>query len=217
MEIRFLGHSCFQIKGRKAIAVTDPYDTSCGLKLPKVSADIVTVSHGHGDHNNVAAVSGTTRRKKPFVVVGPGEYEIAGVSIFGLPSFHDDVKGEKRGKNTIYIIEMDNLRLGHLGDLGELLSAQQLEEMNGLDLLFIPVGGVYTINAHQAVGVVAKIQPKIVIPMHYQLPKLNLKLAPVDDFLKAIGGEGLKPVNKLVVSHDKLPEERMTVVFNARG
>lgn len=217
MEIRFLGHSCFQIKGRKAIVVTDPYDASCGLKLPKVSADIVTVSHRHADHNNVAAVSGTARRKKPFVVAGPGEYEIAGVSIFGLPSFHDDVKGKKRGKNTLYILEMDNLRLGHLGDLGELLNDKQIEAMNGLDLLFIPVGGVYTINAHQAVEVVTKIQPKIVIPMHYKVPKLNLNLAPVDDFLKASGVEGFKPVDKLVISYDKLPEERMTVVFNARG
>lgn len=206
MEIRFLGHSCFQIKGRKAIVVTDPYDDSIGLKLPKVSADIVTVSHRLTGRKNVAAVSGTARRKKPFVVAGPGEYEISGVSIFGLA-----------GKNTIYIIEVDNLRLGHLGDLRKLLNDQQLEEMNGLDLLFIPVGGVYTLSASQAVEVVTKIQPKIVIPMHYKLPKLNLNLAPVDDFLKALGKEELKPVNKLVVSYDKLPEERMTVVFNARG
>lgn len=217
MEIRFLGHSCFQIKGQKAIVVTDPYDSSCGLKLPKVSADIVTISHDHADHNNVAAVNGTTRRKEPLVVAGPGEYEISGVSIFGLPSFHDDTKGKKRGKNTIYILEMDNLRLGHLGDLGELLNDEQIEAMNGLDLLFIPIGGVYTLNVHQAVEVITKIQSKIVVPMHYQLPKLNFKLASVDDFLKALGKETLKPVDKLVVSYDKLPEERMTVIFNARS
>ena len=215
MEIRFLGHSCFQIKGKKAIVVTDPYDHSLGLKIPKVSADVVTVSHQHYDHNNVSAVSGTVRKKEPFVVTGPGEYEIEGVSIFGYPSLHGALKGTKKEPNTIYVVEMDGLRLAHLGDLGEMLDDKQIEGINGVDLLFIPVGGTYTLNANQAVDVVNKIQPKIVVPMHYQLPKLNFKLAPVDDFLKASGEEGIKPVKNLVVAYDKLPEERITVVFDA--
>jgi len=215
MEIQSLGHSSFRIKGKKVIIVTDPYRDEIGLKMPKVSADIVTVSHQHHDHNNVAAV-GRTARREPFIISGPGEYEILGVAIFGLASFHDAEKGAKRGKNTIYIFSLDGLRLVHLGDLGHKLDEGQLEEVNGTDILFVPVGGVYTIGPRLAAEVVGQIQPKIVIPMHYQVPGLSFQLAPVDDFLKEMGVE-VKPVEKLVISPDKLPEEREVVVLRRKG
>lgn len=211
MEVKFLGHSCFRIKGKKAIVVTDPFDPSIGLTMPSVAADIVTVSHDHYDHNNVKAVKKTTRRE-PFVISAPGEYEVSGVSVLGVPSFHDAVGGEKRGKNTIYVIDLDGLRLAHLGDLGHKLNDQQLEEINGVDVLFIPVGGTFTIGPRLATEVVAQLQPKLVIPMHYQVPGLKIKLRPVADFLKEIGVE-TKPVTKLTVSRDKLPEEREVVVL----
>lgn len=214
MEIRYLGHASFRIKGKKAILVTDPYDSYIGFKMPKVSADIITVSHDHQDHNNVAAV-GKTVRREPFVISGPGEYEILGVSVFGIASFHDDSGGKERGKNTIYVINIDGMRLVHLGDLGHKLDDQQLEEVNGADILFIPVGSVYTIGSKMAVEVIGQIQPKIIIPMHYKVPGLTLDLVPVDEFLKEMGVE-VKPVPRLVISKDKLPEEREVVVLKRK-
>jgi L-ascorbate metabolism protein UlaG (beta-lactamase superfamily) len=211
MEIKSLGHSSFRIKGKKAILVTDPYGSSIGFKMPSVSADIVTVSHDHHDHNYIQAV-GKTARREPFVISGPGEYEILGVSVFGIPSFHDNSQGEKRGKNTICVIDIEGMRLVHLGDLGHRLNDKQLEEVNGVDILFIPVGGTFTLGPRRAVEVVAQLDPKVVIPMHYQVPGLTLNLAPVDEFLKELGVE-TKPVSKLVISRDKLPEEREVVIF----
>jgi len=217
MEIRFLGHACFQIKGKKAVVVTDPYDASVGLRLPKVSADVVTVSHQHHDHNNVTTVKGTTQRPEPFAITGPGEYEVAGVSVFGFASFHDDTQGSQRGSNTIYVIETDGMRLVHLGDLGHALDDKLLEQINGVDVIFVPVGGTYTLDAKQAASQIKKIQPKIAIPMHYKLPGVSLDLSPVDEFLRQMGDEGVKPIDKLVISRDKLLEENKTVVLNAKS
>lgn len=216
MEINFLGHSCFRIRGKEASLVTDPFDPYIGFKLPKISADIVTISHDHKDHNNKEAVSGTTKRKKPFVISGPGEYEIAGVSIFGVATFHDPSGGSKRGTNTVYVIALDGMRVAHLGDLGHNLTERQLEEVNGADILMIPVGGTYTINAKEAIEVVGQVEPKIIIPMHYRLPGLTIKLAPVEEFLKEIGAEAAQPAPKLMISKDKLPQEREVVVLKKR-
>jgi L-ascorbate metabolism protein UlaG (beta-lactamase superfamily) len=216
MEIQYFGHSCFRIKGKDSILLTDPYSPQIGLKMSKTSADIVTVSHQHYDHNNISAVTGTTKRPNPFIISGPGEYEISGVFIYGLSSFHGGAKGAKRGENTIYVINMDGIRLAHLGDLGHPLRDEQLEELNGVDILMIPVGGTYTLDSHQAVEVINQIEPRMVIPMHYQLPGLKIDLAPVEEFLKEIGME-VRPIDKLITSIDKLPEERQVVVLNARS
>lgn len=217
MEIKYLGHSCFRIKGKKVILVTDPYGKEVGFEMPRVSAHIITVSHGHFDHNNVAAVQGTSTRKEPFVAEGPGEYEVVGVTIYGFTSFHDSVKGQKRGKNTIYLINLDGIKLAHLGDLGSLLPESSLEELNSPDVLFIPVGGTYTIDPKEAVKVISQLEPKIVIPMHYRVsqssPSLAKALCPVEDFLKEIGAEETKPVSNLIVTPDKLPEETKVVVL----
>ena len=218
MEIQFLGQSCFRIKGKSTILLTDPFNPEfTGLKFPKTSADIITVSHPHEDHNYTIAVAGTTKRTTPFVINEPGEYEMAGVSILGISSFHDNSQGIKRGKNTIFIMEIDGIRLVHLGDLGHKLDESQLEEINGSDLLFIPVGEEFTLDVQKAVEVVNQVAPRIVIPMHYYLPGLKFKLAPVDDFLKEMGAVEIKPVDKLVLSRDNLPEEKEVVVLNARS
>jgi len=219
MEITYLGHSCFRIKGKKNIIVTDPFEDNVGFKMPRVSADIITLSHHHQDHNNISAVKGTTKRKEPFIIDGPGEYEISEVSIFGVASFHDKSSGAKRGENTIYLITIDGLRLVHLGDLGHKLTEAELEEINGVDILFIPVGGTYTIDDNEAIEVIGQIEPRIIIPMHYKTPDMKPNFGieiTVDDFLKAIGEEANKAKNKLVISKDKLPEEREIVVLKRK-
>lgn len=220
MEIVYLGHSCFRIKGKKNIIVTDPYEDYVGFKMPRVSADIVTLSHHHQDHNNVVAVKGTTKRKEPFIVDGPGEYEISNVSIFGIASFHDKSGGAKRGENTIYLIVLDGLRLAHLGDLGHKLTEAELEEVNGVDILFIPVGGTYTIDDNEAIEVIGQIEPRIIIPMHYKTadmkPDFGIEIT-VDDFLKTIGEETNKTKGKLIISKEKLPEEREIVVLKKKS
>jgi L-ascorbate metabolism protein UlaG (beta-lactamase superfamily) len=213
MEIYPLGHASFKIKGKAAVVVTDPYDSSMvGLKFPKVeSVDIVTVSHQHQDHNATANISGS-----PFVISGPGEYEVKGVTVVGTQTFHDSSAGSERGRNTVYTITMDALRLCHLGDLGHKLSDEQLAKVGDVDILFIPTGGFYTISAKTAAEVVAQLAPLVVIPMHYKRNGLSADfsaLEPVENFLKEMGAEGVQPQPKLVISKDKLPETTTVVVL----
>lgn len=213
MDITSLGHASFRIRGKNATVVTDPYDSGLvGFKFPKhIEADIVTVSHEHTDHNNVAVLEGT-----PFVIKGPGEYEVRGVGVVGLSTFHDDKKGEVRGYNTIYRIEIDGIAILHLGDLGHILSTSEIDELDGVNVLMIPVGGVYSLDPAQAVAVVNEIEPEIVIPMHYGRPELNQKefggLSPVSAFLKEIGKEAAAQP-KLTITKDKLPAEMQVVVL----
>ncbi len=210
MEISWLGQAAFKLKGKTATVVTDPYDPEfIGLKWPKVEADIVTISHDHGDHNNAAGVSGAS-----YTATGPGEYEIKGVAFTGTPSFHDNKGGAERGKNTIFTFNIDGVRICHLGDLGQAqLTDPQLEAIGDVDVLLIPVGSVYTIDGGAAAKIVAQIEPKVIIPMHYGQPGLKVNLEPVDHFLKEMGKEGVTPVAKLSVSADKLPEEAEVVVL----
>lgn len=190
MDITYLGHASFKIKGKQTSVVIDPYDSSVlGMKFPKVDADIVTVSHHHPDHDSVSNVTPIT--DKIHIVDGPGEYEIKGVSIIGISTFHDDKKGEERGKNTAYVIEIDGLRLLHIGDLGHKLDDSSIKEIGNIDILFLPVGGTYTIDSKTAVDVMKQIGPSIVVPMHYKLAGVDNeilnKLAPVDEFITASG------------------------------
>jgi L-ascorbate metabolism protein UlaG (beta-lactamase superfamily) len=187
MDITFLGHSSFKIKTKTATVITDPFDPQMvGLKYSGVEGEIVTVSHAHKDHNAVEKVSGVKK-----VLEGPGEYEIMGVSVIGYPSFHDDKSGAERGKNTIYVIEAEGLRLAHLGDLGHTLSDDLVNEIGSIDVLMIPVGGKFTIGPKEAVEIVGKIDPYFIIPMHYSEPGLNAQtfagLESVNTFLKEIG------------------------------
>lgn len=219
MDISYLGHSCFKLKGKSASVVTDPFDKKMlGFDLPATSADIVTVSHQHGDHNATAVIGGTARREKPYIVAAPGEYEVNGVGVFGWGSFHDKKKGEERGKNTMYVIHIDGVRVGHLGDLGHTLSDAEVEDLGTIDVLLVPVGGFFTINAEEAVEVINAIQPSIVIPMHYKTDKHNPEafkdLTDLQTFLKAMGAEGIEPVEKLKVGEGEFGEETKVVTLS---
>jgi L-ascorbate metabolism protein UlaG (beta-lactamase superfamily) len=195
MEITWLGHSCFRIKGSHATVVTDPYPPELGYSLGKVTARVVTVSHPHPGHSYVKGIG-----DEPRVVKGPGEYEIGGVLIIGIPT-----GGKERGKNTAYLMEIDEVTVCHLGDLGHTLTNEQAEEMDNVDVLLLPVGGVSTINATTAAEVVRQIEPKIVIPMHYKTEALKRELEPVDRFLKEMGTKEIEPQPKLSVTKQNVP------------
>jgi L-ascorbate metabolism protein UlaG (beta-lactamase superfamily) len=218
MDITYLGHSSFKIKTRLASVVTDPYDPKMvGLKYSGVEGEIVTVSHQHSDHNASDKVSGVKK-----VFEGPGEYEVSGVSIMGYPTFHDAKNGEERGDNTIYVIEVDGLRVVHLGDLGHGLSDELLDEIGDVDVLMIPVGGFYTLGPKEAAEVVSKIEPYFVIPMHYKLPGMNAanfdKLEPVETFLKE-SGLPVENLPKFTVKKEDILEDQNTkvIVLSARN
>jgi len=211
MDISWLGHSSFRIKGKYATLVTDPYAPSTGLKFPKTDCDIVTISHDHQDHNDTLKIGG-----EPKIISGPGEYEIKEVSIFGIQSFHDDLGGSERGRNTIYSMTLDGIHLCHLGDLGHKLSQDTLAEMSAVDILFIPVGGVYTIGPEQAVEAVSAIEPRVIIPMHYKVPGLVYDLEGVDKFVSEIGMEAQK-MDKFSVTSDKISEERQLVLLELKN
>jgi L-ascorbate metabolism protein UlaG (beta-lactamase superfamily) len=211
MEITYFAHSSFKIKTKLATIVIDPFDPDMvGIKFPKVSADIVCVTHNHNDHNRVDLVKDVKK-----VINAPGEYEVSGVSIFGFSSFHDNKKGEERGKNTIYSIEVEDLCVVHLGDLGHTLPQNMIETLGEVDVLMIPVGGHVTIGSSEAVEVVKSIEPKVVVPMHYDIPSLNKDifkdLSPVDVFLRELA----LPVSteaKLVVKGPIIEEQKVVVL-----
>jgi len=200
MDISWLGHSCFRIKGSHAIVITDPYSPSLGYSLGKPTARIVTVSHQHEGHSYVQGIGG-----EPKLVTRPGEYEISGVLIIGITTFHDAARGGKSGKNTVYLMEIDDIVVCHLGDLGHVLTIGQVEEMGNVDVLLLPVGGVSTINAPMAAEVVRQLEPKVVVPMHYKTSALRWELEPVERFLKEIGVKQVEPQPKLSLTKSSLP------------
>jgi len=211
MDITWLGQSCFRLRFKAAIVITDPYNGDLGLKLPRQKADIVTISHEHEDHNNLRAISG-----EPRVCRGPGEYERAGIFIFGIPTFHDRRNGRDRGPNTAYLIEGEGLSICHLGDLGHVPTQAQIEQLNALDVLLIAVGGQGTLNAAQAAEVVSLLGPRFVVPMHYQLPGLKVKLDPVTRFLQEMGVARVTPQESLRVLPTSEPGETQIVVLEPK-
>lgn len=211
MYITWLGHSAFKLQDKISsdgvTLVMDPYGEETGLKMPKIEADIVTISHGHNDHNNLASIKGT-----PFVVNCAGEYEVKNVAIEGVEVPHDDKDGKERGKVIAYRIDMDDISIAHLADLGTTLTPKQLETLGDVDVLLVPVGGKFTIDAKKAVEVVSQVEPRIVIPMHYAVPGLKYDLDPVEKFIKELG---VKPrmEEKLKISKKDLPQEDMELVI----
>jgi len=200
VDIDWLGHSCFRIKGSHGVIITDPFPPDLGYSLGKPTARIVTVSHQHPSHSYVQGVGG-----EPRVVKGPGEYEIGGVLILGLATFHDAVGGKNKGKNTVYLMEVDGMSICHLGDLGHVLNAEQVEEIDDVDVLLLPVGGVSTLNAPMAAEVIRRLEPKVVVPMHYKTPAISRKLGTVDEFLKEMGVEQIESKPKLSLTKSNLP------------
>ena len=213
MTIIWHGQSLFEIttsrgKNNQVNIVIDPFSQEVGLRLPKLEPNIVLSTHEHYDHNNVKAVGGNY-----FLIEGPGEYEIREIFIQGIPAFHDDLQGKERGKTTIFTIEAEELRLCHLGDLGQKeLTPDQLEKIGEIDILMIPIGGNYTISGKEAVKIMSQIEPKIIIPMHYALPKLKVKLEGVEKFLKTMGIKKIEPVNKLTIKKKELLEEEAKII-----
>ena len=208
MDITWLGLSCFRIRGGQAVIITDPFPPDKGYTLGKQTADIVTVSHPHPSHSYVQGVGGPPR-----VVKGPGEYEISGVLILGLTTFHDAVKGQSRGKNTIYLFEIDGVTICHLGDIGHVINDEPLEAMGKVDILMLPVGGVTTITPAMASETIRKMEPKMVLPMHYKTPGSKLELEPVETFLKEMGQGPTEPKPKLNINKNNLPLTMQVVVL----
>jgi L-ascorbate metabolism protein UlaG (beta-lactamase superfamily) len=200
MEITWLGHSCFKIRGKQATVITDPFSPGGAYSLGKASANIVTISHDHSGHSYSAGIGGNPR-----VIRRPGEYEIASVLIIGLATFHDAAKGADRGKNVVYIMETEELSICHLGDLGQPLTDGQIEEIGKVDVLMVPVGGVTTINATAAAALVRQMEPRIVLPMHYKTSGFKGELDPVDNFLREFGTQQTAPQAKLNVNKNNLP------------
>lgn len=219
MDITYLGHSCFQLRGRVTDLLTDPFPPGMGYSLNGASAHIITVSHPHRGHSYSEGVAGEGR-----VVAGPGEYEVLGVFIQGIPTFHDADGGRDRGRNTAFLLEMDGLRLAHLGDLGHLPGADLVTALKEVDVLFLPVGGHSTISPEEAAKVVGQLRPRVTIPMHYAArPPLTGQspLCGVEDFLKAAGvrssGEGDDPATprpRLSISSTTLPASPQIVVLD---
>lgn len=209
MEITWYGQSCFRLRDRLATAVTDPYDKSIGYTLPRVRADIVTVSHDHPDHNYVQGVRG-----EPKIINGPGEYEVSGVFITGIPTFHDRKKGASRGRNTVFLFDFDGLTVCHLGDLGHVPTQSQVEALSDIDVLLIPVGSGPTINAAQAAEVISLLEPRLVIPMHYKTKLVKAKLDRVSKFLKEMGLGKLATHESLKVTKSSLPDETQVMLLD---
>jgi L-ascorbate metabolism protein UlaG (beta-lactamase superfamily) len=188
MKIKWLGHACFLITSDTGLRIiTDPYEIGGGLSYGQIkeSADIVIVSHDHADHNNVAAVQGNPK-------VVRGTVEVKGIKFKGIPTYHDEAGGGQRGRNTILCFEVDGMRLCHLGDLGHQLSDSQAADLGKIDILFIPVGGFYTIDAKVATQLCDRLKPKVVIPMHYKTARCAYPITGVEEFLR-----GKKEVNRL--------------------
>lgn len=210
MIIQWFGQSYFKIETKNKIIALDPFcEDSLDFKPPRFKADILLLSHPYADHNDKTAILG-----EPFVLEGPGEIEKEEIFIEGLLSYHNNRLGRNREYNTIYKVEVEDLTLCHLGNFGEkLLKEETLEKLSEIDILFIPVGGNDTIDAEEAVAIINQIEPKIVIPMHYQLKDLKIKLDTLEKFLKAFGKKP-EELDKLVIRKNQLPQETKLIVLS---
>lgn len=208
MTISWFGQSCFRIEAKEGSILIDPFSKEIGLKTPKIKDDVVLVTHSHFDHNNT-----TDANPEAFIIDTPGEYERKGIQVKGIPSYHDKSQGAERGLNTIYIIKAEEITACHLGDFGEgKLSDAQVEAIGDVDILFVPVGGVFTIDAREAVEVITQIEPKVVIPMHYKIPDLQIDLDGPEKFIKEIGLTPEK-TDKLKIAKKLLPVEEIKLVM----
>lgn len=203
-----MGHSCFLIRGKEKTIITDPCHPDLGYRLGEPEADIVTISHSHPGHSYIEGVANDPRQIRI-----PGEYEIGGTVITGVASFHDNRKGEVRGKNTIYVIEMDGVTLCHLGDLGHPLESHLIEELGDIGVLFLPVGEVSTIPIDTAMEIVRQLEPPIVVPMHYKTEAFTGNLSPVSKFLDTMRIKDLEARPKLSITSSSLLGSTQIVVL----
>ena len=211
MKIKFLGHAAFLISSDKGIKIiTDPYKTAPDLTYGEIteSADIVTLSHGHSDHGNAAGVRGN-----PEVVRGAGRSVAKGVEFNGIASYHDDAKGGLRGNNTIFCFDVDGIRVCHLGDLGHLLEEKQVKEIGSVDILLIPVGGYYTIDAKAATQVCNQLKPRVIIPMHYKTEKGIPNISGLDEFLRGKANVSRLDASEVEFKRGELPAASKIMVL----
>lgn len=209
MQLTWYGQSCFKIESKDIVLVTDPFDKSIGLTPPRFRADIALVSHDHPAHANTESLQGL-----PFVIAGPGEYEVKGVMVRGIQTFHDAAGGKERGSNTVYIIRMEGMTICHMGDFGEEgIREEIVDHIGDVDILLLPVGGGRTIDGRAAARIVRAIEPRIAVPMHYKVSGVSGSLDSVDGFLKEMGVKEKKAEEKLSVKKKELPEEEMRVVI----
>ncbi|MFA6909268.1 MAG: MBL fold metallo-hydrolase [Patescibacteria group bacterium] len=210
MNITWLGQACFKIQGKDATIIIDPFDANIGLKVPRLAGDLLLITHDHNDHNNRKGVGGD-----PFIIDGPGEYEVRNVFVYGVPGFHDTKQGSDTGVVTMYAIEFEGLTVAHLGDIGTPeLTPKQLEKLEDVDILMIPIGGVYTVDAKGAAKIISQIEPRIVIPMHYYIPGLKTpkRLETEDAFRREMGSK-TEVIDTLRITKKDIPQEETRVIF----
>lgn len=212
MEITWYGHACFRLRDRTTTVITDPYDKTLGLSLPHPKADIVTISHDVPHHNYTAGLKGDFK-----VVDGPGEYEIGGIFITGIHLASPKKHAAEASQNNIYVVYIDDIAVCHLGDLSHVPTQNQVEDLGSIEVLMVPVGGQNTLTAAQAAEVISLIEPYIVIPMHYHLPNLTVKLDPVEKFLKEMGVTKADTLDTLKLTKAGLPEETQIVLLEAKS
>lgn len=217
MNIQYYGHSCFKIttktEGRGSediIIFIDPFDKKIGLKPPQGRADVVFISHTqHDDHSNVDAL-----KENPVVIDVPGEYSVKGINVNGVDSFHDDQEGALRGRNTMFVLDTEDIRICHMGDLGTPeLSVKQMEKIGNIDILMIPVGGKYTINGKQAAKIAKKLSPSIIIPMHYKVSGIKMDIDDEKEFCNEIGDCPKNKVNKITLKKKDLEGKSLEVLL----
>ena len=212
MDLTWLGHACFRIRGREGVVLTDPPDPKSGHAIPRTEAHLVTISHPHPGHSSLKGVGG-----EPVVLTGPGEYEVQEILVTGIQTFHDEDKGATRGPNTVFAIRLDELVVCHLGDLGHVLAAADLEKLGEIDVCLLPIGGADTnLSAAMAAEVVHQLEPKVVVPMGYD-PDRKRKDTPFDRLLHELGVKDLTPVPKLSVTRSSLPSELQVVALDSRA
>ena len=212
MDMTWLGHACFRMRGREGIVLTDPPDPKSGHAIPRTEAGLVTMSHEHAGHASLKSVAGD-----PVVLLGPGEYEVHEVLVTGVGTFHDDTKGTDRGRNTVFAIRLDDLVVCHLGDLGHALPAADLEKLGDVDIALVPISGADTnLSAARAAEIVHQLEPKVVVPMSFD-PDDMKKDTPYQRLLHELGVKELVPVPKLSVTRSTLPENLQVVALDSRA
>ncbi len=218
MNIQYYGHSCFKITAKPGGRATedvviflDPFDKSIGLKPPSGKADAVFCTHNHYDHHNVSAVK--PKSEKLLVIDVPGEYSVKKIDVIGLDTFHDKQEGKERGRNTVFVFNIEGMKVVHMGDLGTDLNSEQLEKLGEVDVLMIPVGGKYTINGKEAANLVRKIGPHLIIPMHYKVPGLKIDIADEKEFCSEMGNCPKEKINKINLKKKDLEEKNMETLL----
>jgi len=213
MNIIWHGQSLFEIittpqKNNQLKIVIDPFSENIGLRLPKLEADILLTTHLNRELINIDTVKG-----EPFLISNPGEYELKEVFIQGIPSWSNTKEGKEDNSNTIYTIESEDIKLCHLGIMGQKeLTTDQMEKIGEVDILMIPVGGLHTISAKEAVNIMSQIEPKVIIPMYYSLSKLKIKLDSLDSFLKTLGLKNIQPMPKLTIKKKDISGDEAKII-----